>query len=295
LNNIQPPTPHDRLILARTYSVDHWVIPALSALCEREATLSLDEARQMDIEDVVLVATVREGIRSHNLQVDAAEIPRRVEAAQAGKPVNIGSVDVSPAVSTSMAVEQESSSVDQGPGTKDRGTEESVGEVLVSLVAVGLKLVWVDGVDNIFQQKQRAPEQTEEPPQPMDDFQTEEIARRKAEVENVRRKVEEAMHSADGRTMRKWELQVNERSSEEARAADLEAKAEDAERKAEAAEREAEAARVLVLETVSGIEKAAAGEVSRLANRTAKQARNEADSARAGAAYAAQRANRSWV
>jgi hypothetical protein len=45
----------------------------------------LDEARQMDIEDVVLVATVREDIRNHALQVDAAEIPRRVEAAQAGK------------------------------------------------------------------------------------------------------------------------------------------------------------------------------------------------------------------
>lgn len=39
----------------------------------------------MDIEDVVLVATVRENIRSHALQVDAAEIVRHVEAAQAGK------------------------------------------------------------------------------------------------------------------------------------------------------------------------------------------------------------------
>ena len=85
LNNIQPPTPHDRLLLARTYSVDHWVIPALSALCERRAPLNLDEAHQMNIEDVVLVATVREDIRTHVLQVDATEIPRRVEAAQAGK------------------------------------------------------------------------------------------------------------------------------------------------------------------------------------------------------------------
>jgi hypothetical protein len=136
LNNIQPPTPHDRLILARTYSVDHWVIPALSALCEREAPLSLDEARQMDIEDVVLVATVREDIRSRSLQVGAAEIPRRVEAVQAGKPVRIDSVDVSPAVPTRGAVEQASSSLDQEPAIKDRGTDESVGEVPVSLVAV---------------------------------------------------------------------------------------------------------------------------------------------------------------
>jgi hypothetical protein len=84
LGSINPPTPHDRLLLARTYSVDDWVIPALSALCERTAPLSLSEARQMSIEDVVLVSTVREDIRSHTLQVDLAEIPLRVEAEQLG-------------------------------------------------------------------------------------------------------------------------------------------------------------------------------------------------------------------
>ena len=89
LNNIQPPTPHDQLLLSRTYSVDHWVIPALSALCERREPLSVDEARQMNVEDIVLVATVRENVRSHTLQVDAADIPGRVEAAQAGKLVRI--------------------------------------------------------------------------------------------------------------------------------------------------------------------------------------------------------------
>ena len=136
LNNIQPPTPHDRLILARTYSVDHWVIPALSALCERRVPLSLDEARQMDIEDVVLVATVREDVRSRNLQVDAAEIPRRVEAAQAGKLVHVDSAGVSPAVPTSGAVEQASSSMDQKRASKDQDAEKSGSEVPVSLVAV---------------------------------------------------------------------------------------------------------------------------------------------------------------
>ncbi len=30
----------------------------------------------MDIEDIVLVATVREDIRDHALRIDAAEIPR---------------------------------------------------------------------------------------------------------------------------------------------------------------------------------------------------------------------------
>jgi hypothetical protein len=84
LGSINPPTAHDRLLLARTYSIDHWVIPALSALCERTTPLSLSEARQMSIEDVVLVSTVREDIRGHALQVDSAEIPLRIEAEQLG-------------------------------------------------------------------------------------------------------------------------------------------------------------------------------------------------------------------
>ena len=82
LRSIEPPTAHDRLLLARTYSVDEWVVPALSALCERTGPLTLSEARQMSIEDVVLVSTVREDIRNCTLQVDAAEIPLRVEAEQ---------------------------------------------------------------------------------------------------------------------------------------------------------------------------------------------------------------------
>ena len=84
LGSIDPPTAHDRLLLARTYSVDDWVVPALSALCERMTPLSLSEARQMSIEDVVVVSTVREDIRSHGLQVDSAEISLRIEAEQLG-------------------------------------------------------------------------------------------------------------------------------------------------------------------------------------------------------------------
>ncbi|KAI9465241.1 hypothetical protein BJY52DRAFT_1245974 [Lactarius psammicola] len=84
LGSIEPPTPFDQLLLARAYSVNQWLLPALSALCERTVPLSLNEARQMSIEDVVLVTTVREDIRHHALQVDPAEIPHCIEAAQAG-------------------------------------------------------------------------------------------------------------------------------------------------------------------------------------------------------------------
>ncbi len=86
LNSIKPPTSHDQLVLVRRFSVDHWVLPSLTALCERTLPLSLDEARQMCIEDVILVATVREETRSGALRVDTADIARHVEVAQAGKP-----------------------------------------------------------------------------------------------------------------------------------------------------------------------------------------------------------------
>ncbi|KAH9006216.1 hypothetical protein EDB86DRAFT_696514 [Lactarius hatsudake] len=78
LNSIKPPTPHDKLLLARTYSINHWVLPALTALCERTQPLSLDEARRMNMEDVILVATVREEIRGGAVRVDAVDIPRHV-------------------------------------------------------------------------------------------------------------------------------------------------------------------------------------------------------------------------
>ncbi|KAF8504680.1 hypothetical protein F5888DRAFT_1657649, partial [Russula emetica] len=79
LKSIDPPTSFDRLLLARTYSVDHWVLPALSALCERTKPISLKEALQMNMEDVVLVATVREEIRTRGPFVN---IKDRIEAAQ---------------------------------------------------------------------------------------------------------------------------------------------------------------------------------------------------------------------
>jgi hypothetical protein len=79
---IEPPTSFDRLLLARAYSVLDWIVPALSALCERTEPLSLDEARQMSLEDIMLVTTVREDIRDDALQVDSDEIPRRVRAAR---------------------------------------------------------------------------------------------------------------------------------------------------------------------------------------------------------------------
>ncbi|KAI9441603.1 hypothetical protein H4582DRAFT_1933712 [Lactarius indigo] len=111
VRSIRPPTTSDRLLLARTYAVDHWVVPALTALCERTAPLNLDEARGMNIEDVVLVASVREDIRSKAIRsgVSAADISLYVEAMQAGTPMPAAgneANEVSPVSPASETTEQ---------------------------------------------------------------------------------------------------------------------------------------------------------------------------------------------
>jgi hypothetical protein len=73
MSSIKPPTPYDQLLLARSYAVDHWVIPALTALCTKETPVTLKEAREMCIEDVVLVATVREDICNRMFLVGEAD------------------------------------------------------------------------------------------------------------------------------------------------------------------------------------------------------------------------------
>ena len=80
---IKPPIPLDRLILARKHALEKWILPALLDLCERPEPLSLEEARLMDFEDVVLVGSVRQTVRSST--VDATRIGDFVRAWKSGK------------------------------------------------------------------------------------------------------------------------------------------------------------------------------------------------------------------
>ena len=216
LNKIQPPTPHDRLVLARTYSVDDWVIPALYELCVRSVPPTLDESRQMDIEDIVLVATMREDIRNHALQIYAAKTPHRVETAhwQAGNLVPL-------AVLTSGTIE----SLLTGEKRASNGYE-SDGESVVSSVALDSELVWINGIDKGFQEKHKAQENVdlrkENLAQLMEDSQADVAERYKARVEAVRHMVKEAERKAEAGEMKR-RAEIAEREAEAARVAKLEA------------------------------------------------------------------------
>ena len=86
IRRIEPPTPHQRLILGRKHGVDEWIPLALRELCERPQPLTPDEARLMDFEDVVLVGSVREKVRNQALTVDSAGLRDCIEALRRGEP-----------------------------------------------------------------------------------------------------------------------------------------------------------------------------------------------------------------
>lgn len=83
---MEPPTPHERLILGQKYGVDEWIPLALQELCERPQPLTPDEARLMDFEDVVLVGSVREKVRNQALTVNSAGIRDCLETLRRGEP-----------------------------------------------------------------------------------------------------------------------------------------------------------------------------------------------------------------
>jgi hypothetical protein len=77
---LKPPTAHQRLVLGRKYGIDQWVLPALQELCERPEPPTRDEARLMSLEDVILVGSVREKVRTHALTANSAGIMDRIKA-----------------------------------------------------------------------------------------------------------------------------------------------------------------------------------------------------------------------
>ena len=84
---IKPPTTHQQLILGRKYGVDQWILPALQELCERPEQPTPDEARLMGLEDVILVGSVREKVRTHALTADSAGIMDRIKAWGSAEPL----------------------------------------------------------------------------------------------------------------------------------------------------------------------------------------------------------------
>ena len=82
----RPLDPLKKLLLARQNNVDKWIQPALLELCQRPQPLSLEEARLMDFEDVILVGSVRQTARPSTLTVESTGIRNCIQAWQSREP-----------------------------------------------------------------------------------------------------------------------------------------------------------------------------------------------------------------
>ena len=83
---IRPVDPLKKLLLARKHNIDAWIQPALCELCTRLQPLSLEEARLMEFEDVILVGSVRQTARSSTLTVGEKGIMSCIQAWQNREP-----------------------------------------------------------------------------------------------------------------------------------------------------------------------------------------------------------------
>jgi len=123
---IKPPSALQRLVVARKYDIEQWIVPALVGLCERPEPLSLNEASLLDLEDFVLVGSVRESVRSSNLVVRGAGIRDHIltwkgELESPPSPVSDSPGTLTPPVpqppSADLQLERPPRTVSDSPGT----------------------------------------------------------------------------------------------------------------------------------------------------------------------------------
>jgi hypothetical protein len=102
IRSIRPPDALKKLLLARKNNIDMWVQPALLELCMRPQPLSLEEASLMDLEDVILVGSVRQTSRLSTLTVGGTGIMNCILAWQSREPWS--PVTLAAAVPSSMPI-----------------------------------------------------------------------------------------------------------------------------------------------------------------------------------------------
>ncbi|KAJ1305380.1 hypothetical protein OPQ81_000395 [Rhizoctonia solani] len=56
----------DKILFARDFNIKDWLVPAYVRLCKREGVLSMDEARKLDVDGVLLIWRTREQYKVQN-------------------------------------------------------------------------------------------------------------------------------------------------------------------------------------------------------------------------------------
>ncbi|KAH7338058.1 hypothetical protein B0J17DRAFT_572054 [Rhizoctonia solani] len=55
----------DKIVFAKEFSVKQWLAPAYTRLCQREERLSIEEARKLEVDSVLMISHMREQYRRH--------------------------------------------------------------------------------------------------------------------------------------------------------------------------------------------------------------------------------------
>ncbi|KDN37628.1 hypothetical protein RSAG8_10033, partial [Rhizoctonia solani AG-8 WAC10335] len=53
----------DKIVFAREFNIKEWLVPAYTRLCEREERLSVEEARKLEVDSVLMISHIREQYR----------------------------------------------------------------------------------------------------------------------------------------------------------------------------------------------------------------------------------------
>ncbi|CAE7145560.1 unnamed protein product [Rhizoctonia solani] len=56
----------DKIVFAREFNIKEWLVPAYTRLCQREERLSVEEARKLEVDSVLMISHVREQPRSQS-------------------------------------------------------------------------------------------------------------------------------------------------------------------------------------------------------------------------------------
>jgi hypothetical protein len=107
IRSISPPDPLKKLLLARKNNIDMWIQPALLELCMRRQPLSLEEARLMDFDDVILIGSVRQTARLSTLTVEGTGIMNCIQAWQRREPWNSVTLPATADIDTQSTVDED--------------------------------------------------------------------------------------------------------------------------------------------------------------------------------------------
>ncbi|TFY62715.1 hypothetical protein EVG20_g6604 [Dentipellis fragilis] len=69
----------DKVVLGRTYGIDAWLRPGFVALCERQQSLKINEGRRLGVDDVILIATIREAMQVRRPGVSRSDVEHMVK------------------------------------------------------------------------------------------------------------------------------------------------------------------------------------------------------------------------